>query len=126
MPAEQAQLMDQMNQEREAQERRQRMERAQAARLPYNFGGTQSPLPFMAFAGAAMAPGMAAHSSAISQVNNAISQEMQSRVAQQREARRMQHEKDMLSMRMQAGGGQESGGLDRGTVIRELLARMRG
>jgi hypothetical protein len=95
--------------EREADQQRgqQRMGRAQAARLPYNPAvGLQGAPAFMGFANAAMAPGMNAHAAAVGQVNNAIAGEMQSRVAQAREARRMQHEKDMLLMRLQAMRGQ--------------------
>lgn len=81
--------------------RQQRVARAQAARRPAMAGGNlQGPAQFMGFAGAAMAPGMMAHAGAVQGVNNAISREMQSRVAQAREQRRMQHEKEMLAMRM--------------------------
>jgi hypothetical protein len=88
-------------------ERQQRMARGQAAKLPYNPPmGLQGAGGFMGFANAAMAPGMNAHAAAVNQVNDVISQEMQSRVAQAREARRMQHEKDMLLMRLRAMRGQ--------------------
>jgi hypothetical protein len=83
--------------------RQQRMARGQAARLPYMTpGGAQGPAAFMNFANAAMAPGMSAHSNAVGQVNDAVSREMQSRVAQAREMRRMQHEKDMKRMEIEA------------------------
>ena len=120
------QVQEQENAGDEERTRQQRIARAQAARLPGVAPGAYGPTQFMGFANAAMAPGMAAHAGAMGQVNDAISQEMQSRVAQQREARRMQHEKDMLNMRIQAANSQGSGGLDRGTVIRELLYGMRG
>jgi len=92
----------------DAQRRQRRMAGAQAARLPDNpFVGLQGAPAFMGFANAAMAPGMNAHAGAMNQVNQAISGEMQSRVAQAREGRRMQHEKDMLLMRLRGmnGGG---------------------
>ena len=98
--------------------RQQRIARAQAGRLPAMAPAAQGPAPFMNLANAAMAPGMAAHSGAVGQVNDAISREMQSRVAQQREARRMQHEKDMLAM------SQQGSGVDRSMVIRALISQM--
>jgi|LakMenEpi03Aug12_release.lakeMendotaPanAssembly.Ray.scaffolds.fasta_scaffold00668_79 hypothetical protein len=90
--------------EREAEERQrqQRINRGQAAVRPGVTPGVQGPMPFLNFANAMMAPGMNAHSAAIGQVNDVISREMQSRVAQAREARRMQHEKDMKRMEIDA------------------------
>jgi len=90
--------------EREAEERRrqQRINRAQAAVGPGVMAAPQGPMPFINFANAMMAPGMNAHSAAVGQVNDAIAREMQSRVAQAREARRMQHEKDMKRMEIDA------------------------
>lgn len=83
--------------------RQQRMERAQQARRPNNPTFVpQGPVPFMLGVQAAMAPGMKAHSNAISDVNDAISQEMRSRVSQSREQRRMQHEKEMKRMELDA------------------------
>jgi len=120
------QVQEEENAGDEDRTRQQRIARAQAARLPGVAPGAYGPTQFMNFANSAMAPGMTAHANAVGQVNDAISQEMQSRVAQEREARRMQHEKDMLNMRIQAANAQGSGGLDRGTVIRELLYGMRG
>lgn len=81
--------------------RQQRIARGQAARRPAMAGGNlQGPAQFMGFAGAAMAPGMLAHAGAVQGVNDVISREMQSRVAQAREQRRMQHEKELMAMRM--------------------------
>lgn len=101
--------------------RQQRIARAQAARLPAMAPPPQQgPGVFMNFANAAMAPGMSAHAGAISQVNDAISREMQSRVAQEREARRMQHEKEMLAMSQE----KRDDGIDRGMVIRALISQM--
>jgi hypothetical protein len=45
--------------------------------------------------------GMVNHANAASQINSAISREMDSRVAQEREKRRMEHEKELARMRMQ-------------------------
>jgi hypothetical protein len=120
------QVAEQDNAADEERTRQQRIARGQAARLPGVASGAYGPTQFMGFANSAMAPGMTAHANAAGQINDAISQEMQSRVAQAREARRMQHEKDMLNMRIQAASAQGDGGLDRGTVIRELLYGMRG
>lgn len=99
-------------QEREDAERarQQRIARGQAARLPaMPAGGVQGAVGFMNFANAAMAPGMNAHAGAAAAVNDAVAREMQSRAAQAREGRRMQHEKDMMIMRLQGmrGQGQE-------------------
>lgn len=91
------------DEEEEERRRQQRIARGQAARMPnMQMGGLQGAPQFMGFANAAMAPGMNAHANAAGAVNDAISREMQSRVAQAREARRMQHEKDMLLMRLQS------------------------
>ena len=45
--------------------------------------------------------GMVNHANAASQINSAIAKEMDSRVAQERERRRMEHEKELARMRMQ-------------------------
>ena len=45
--------------------------------------------------------GFANHANAANQINSAISDEMDSRVAQEREARRMEHEKELMRMRME-------------------------
>lgn len=90
--------------EREDEERRrqQRIGRSQEARRPGVMTGVQGPMPFINFAGAMMAPGMNAHAGAVQQVNDVVSREMQSRVAQAREARRMEHEKEMKRMELDA------------------------
>ena len=109
--------------EREAQEqtRQLRMARAQASQRPAAPAeGLYGAPAFMAFANNAMAPGMTAHANAISQVNNAIASEMQSRVAQEREGRRMQHEKDMLLMRLR-GASQPATQLDGTTAALAVL-----
>ena len=46
--------------------------------------------------------GLSRHDAAIGQVNTAISGEMESRVAQAREERRMEHERDMKKMELDA------------------------
>jgi hypothetical protein len=45
--------------------------------------------------------GLTNHANAANQINSAISSEMQSRVAQEREKRRMEHEKELARMRIQ-------------------------
>lgn len=75
---------------------------AAPAPRPAAASGPRGPAGFMFAAQNAMAPGMKAHSDAISDVNDAISQEMRSRVAQSREMRRMQHEKDLKRMELDA------------------------
>jgi hypothetical protein len=45
--------------------------------------------------------GFANHANAANQINSAIAKEMDSRVAQEREMRRMEHEKELARMRMQ-------------------------
>lgn len=68
----------------------------------------------------AMAPGMAAHADAAGAINDAVGREMQSRVAQGREMRRMEHEKAMMEMRIRAQ--QEAAQADRdGALIRAIL-----
>ena len=46
--------------------------------------------------------GLANHAAAAGQINSAIAGEMQSRVAQAREKRRMEHERDMKKMELDA------------------------
>lgn len=105
--------------EREAEEaqRQRRMEAAKAAaeRTRAGFGGGGASA-FHSWAQNAMAPGMQAHSNALGAVNSAIGGEMQSRVAQEREMRRMEHEKELERMRL-AGKKQEQDG----AMIRALL-----
>jgi hypothetical protein len=62
--------------------------------------------------------GFANHANAANQINSAIGNEMESRVAQLREARRMEHEKEKLRMQM------ESRNQDReGELIRAILGK---
>jgi hypothetical protein len=69
----------------------------------------------------AMAPGMEAHANAMGQVNNAISDEMDSRVAQEREMRRMEHEKELAQIKANAMMQQNNSDRD-SMIIRSLLA----
>jgi hypothetical protein len=71
---------------------------------------------FHQWAQGAMAPGMAAHANAANQINDAIESEMQSRVAQEREMRRQEHEKALMQMRLEAQKRDQDGAL-----IRALL-----
>jgi hypothetical protein len=60
--------------------------------------------------------GLANHSAAAGAINSAISGEMQSRVAQEREKRRMEHEKYLARMRVQMAKKEQEG-----NIIRSLL-----
>lgn len=104
--------------EREKAQARQTRGRAafdRAAGMP--FTGASG---FHQWAQNAMAPGMSAHAGAAGAINAALGQEMQSRVAQGREMRRMEHEKAMMEMRMRAQ--QEAAKADRdGALIRAIL-----
>jgi hypothetical protein len=60
--------------------------------------------------------GLANHSAAAVAINSAISGEMQSRVAQEREKRRMEHEKYLANMRIQMAQKEQEG-----NIIRSLL-----
>ncbi len=71
---------------------------------------------FHQWAQGAMAPGMAAHANAANQINDAIESEMQSRVAQEREMRRQEHEKALMQMRLEAQKRDQDG-----AIIRALL-----
>lgn len=72
--------------------------------------------PHLTFAMDSAMQGMQNHSNASNAINSAISNEMDSRVAQQREMRRMAHEKEMMRMRLEAQRRDEEGG-----IIRSLL-----
>ena len=102
-------MPQQVAQQQQAEEaERLRKQRMDAARASSAMALTpQGPAPFLRLANAAAMPGMAAHSAAVNQVNDAISAEMQSRVSQEREARRMQHEKDLLLKRIQGMNGRQ-------------------
>lgn len=72
--------------------------------------------PGVQYAGNVARQGMANHAKAIDDVTDAIAQEMDSRVAQEREMRRMEHEKELARIRAQADK------MDRdGALIRDLL-----
>jgi hypothetical protein len=60
--------------------------------------------------------GLANHAAAAGAINSAISGEMQSRVAQEREKRRMEHEKYLANMRIQMAQKEQEG-----NIIRSLL-----
>ena len=68
------------------------------------------------YASGLVSQGMRNHANAANAINSAISNEMDSRVAQQREMRRMAHEKEMMRMRLEAQRRDEEGG-----IIRSLL-----
>lgn len=54
------------------------------------------------YASGLVSQGMRNHANAANAINSAISNEMDSRVAQQREMRRMAHEKELARMRLEA------------------------
>ena len=60
--------------------------------------------------------GLNAHNAHLNDVNATIGDEMDSRVAQQREMRRMEHEKEMMRMRIEAQKKDSDG-----NMIRALL-----
>ena len=60
--------------------------------------------------------GLNAHNAHINDVNRTIGDEMDSRVAQSREMRRMEHEKELMRMRMEAQKQEQEG-----AMIRALL-----
>lgn len=73
-------------------------------RRPFNeptFYAQQDTDPMLDFAMGMTRQGLVNHANAANQINSAISTEMQSRVAQEREKRRMEHEKELARMRMQ-------------------------
>jgi folylpolyglutamate synthase/dihydropteroate synthase len=72
--------------------------------------------PIVAFAMDTAQQGMQNHANAAGAINSAISGEMQSRVAQEREKRRMEHEKYLANMRVQMAQKEQEG-----NIIRSLL-----
>lgn len=103
--------------ERERQERLEE-ERKKRGRAAFD-RSAGSPIGDHAGLGFAMdmhRQGLANHANAAGAINSAISDEMDSRVAQQREARRMEHEKYLARMRIQMAEKEKEGQL-----IRSLL-----
>lgn len=72
--------------------------------------------PGLGFAMDTHRQGLANHANAANAINSAISGEMQSRVAQEREKRRMEHEKYLANMRIQMAQKEQEG-----NIIRSLL-----
>jgi len=72
--------------------------------------------PGLGFAAGVADTGLANHTAAANAINSAISGEMQSRVAQEREKRRMEHEKYLANMRVQMAQKEQEG-----NIIRSLL-----
>jgi hypothetical protein len=72
--------------------------------------------PGLGFAMDTHRQGLQNHAEAADAINSAISGEMQSRVAQEREKRRMEHEKYLAGMRVQMAQKEQEGNL-----IRSLL-----
>jgi len=104
---------------RQAEEQRQmRLERAKAdreQRMQDEQGGAFGH-PGLGFAMDMHRQGMANHAAAAGAINSAISDEMDSRVAQEREKRRMEHEKYLANMRVQMAQKEQEG-----QMIRSLL-----
>jgi len=86
---------DEKDRSRRAQEERARLLAIAAMPKDNVTAGVQ-------FASNVAKSGFASQGSAIKDVNAAIADEMDSRVAQEREARRMEHEKEIERMRLQA------------------------
>jgi hypothetical protein len=116
-------LQDAWNQDggkkRQAEEQRQmRLARAKAdreQRMEDEEGGAFGHAG-LGFAMDTHKQGLANHSAAAGAINSAISGEMQSRVAQEREKRRMEHEKYLANMRVQMAQKEQEG-----NIIRSLL-----
>lgn len=72
--------------------------------------------PGLEFAMGMHRQGMQNHANAAGAINSAIGQEMESRVAQQREMRRMAHEQEMMRLRAEAARREREG-----DIIRSLL-----
>lgn len=87
--------------------------RQPAAATYYSQGETN---PMLDFAMDTHRQGLANHAAAAGAINSAISKEMESRVAQEREARRMEHEKYLANMRVQMAKKEQEG-----QIIRSLL-----
>jgi len=68
------------------------------------------------YANTLVAQGMQNHAGAIQATNAAIDEEMESRVAQEREMRRMEHEKELMRLRLEAQRKEAEG-----DIIRSLL-----
>ena len=68
------------------------------------------------YANTLAAQGMQNHAGAIQATNAAIDEEMESRVAQEREMKRMEHEKELARIRLQAAQRERDG-----DIIRSLL-----
>jgi hypothetical protein len=103
--------------EREKQaELRQRREARGKAAFDEAGGDPFGENPHLAFAMDTAQQGMQNHAAAAGAINSAISGEMQSRVAQEREKRRMEHEKYLANMRVQMAKKEQEG-----NIIRSLL-----
>ena len=100
--------------ERQEQIRQQRMARGKAAFDAA--GGAFGDHPGLGFAMDTHRQGLANHAAAAGAINSAINDEMESRVAQEREARRMEHEKYLANMRVQMAKKEQEG-----QIIRSLL-----
>jgi hypothetical protein len=104
---------------RQAEEQRQmRLDRAKAdreQRIQDEQGGAFGH-PGLGFAMDMHQQGLQNHAAAAGAINSAISDEMDSRVAQEREARRMEHEKYLANMRVQMAQKEQEG-----QMIRSLL-----
>ena len=72
--------------------------------------------PGLGFAMDTHKQGLQSHANAAGAINSAIKGEMDSRVAQEREKRRMEHEKYLASMRVQMAQKEQEG-----NIIRSLL-----
>lgn len=103
-------------QEREAGDLKdRRMARGKAA-FDRAGGGGAFGHPGLEYAGTLVNQGMQNHANAAGAINSAIGQEMESRVAQQREMRRMAHEQEMMRLRAEAARREREG-----DIIRSLL-----
>lgn len=102
---------EEIRQMRMARAREDRLRGLAAASVPNTFATDQYNA-----ARAIEAPHFAAHKSIVDGINSSIQDEMDSRVAQAREARRMEHEKYLANIRLQMAQKEQEG-----QIIRSLL-----
>lgn len=99
--------------ERELDEE-QRLGRIARGRAAFDrAGGSSSQHAGMQGAASMVGQGLANHAASAGQINQAIGTEMQSRVAQLREQRRMEHEKELMRMRLESQKQDQEGAMIR-------------
>lgn len=107
---------DERREREEQAELRQRRKTRGKAAFDEAGGDPSGMNPGLGFAMDTHRQGLQNHAKAADAINSAISGEMQSRVAQEREKRRMEHEKYLANMRIQMAQKEQEG-----NIIRSLL-----